>query len=98
MDYDESVIDGILHYRTTPDGKWKSFSLVSMTDKYISDQLLINNFRSQVDQFIADGHQENNKIGHIEQLIKQMQGVDISIRGNYVRYTTLQEVLQLLKG
>lgn len=23
MYYEESVIDGVLHYRTTPNGKWK---------------------------------------------------------------------------
>lgn len=35
MYYDEQVIDGVLHYRTTPNGEWKPFSLPGLTAKYL---------------------------------------------------------------
>jgi len=55
MYYQESVIDGILHYKTTPRGSWIPFSVTSMTNKYIASQLLVNELTEQLEQFYNDG-------------------------------------------
>jgi len=55
MYYQESVIDGILHYKTTPRGSWIPFSATSMTNKYIASQLLVNELTEQLEQFYNDG-------------------------------------------
>jgi hypothetical protein len=36
MYYEESVIDGVLHYRTIPEGEWEVFSLQQLTNLYCS--------------------------------------------------------------
>ena len=56
MFYEEKVIDGILHYKTSPRGSWIPFSATSMTNKYITSQLLVNELTEQVEQLIADGN------------------------------------------
>lgn len=33
MYYAEKIIDGVLHFKTTPNGKWKEFSKQSLTDR-----------------------------------------------------------------
>lgn len=33
MYYSEKVISGILHFRTTPDGEWKPFTLEGLTQR-----------------------------------------------------------------
>lgn len=40
MHYEESVIDGVLHYRTTPNGEWEIFSLQQLTNLYCSTKQL----------------------------------------------------------
>ena len=62
MYYEESVIDGVLHYRLSPESEWDAFSLPSMTNKYVSSQLVINELTERVEQLIADG----NKIDYSE--------------------------------
>ena len=32
MYYEEAVIDGVLHYRTTPDGKWIAKTAAQLTE------------------------------------------------------------------
>ena len=36
MYYEEKVIDGVLHYKTTPSGKWKPLSLEALTKRVIN--------------------------------------------------------------
>lgn len=60
MYYQESVIDGVLHYKTTPTSPWMPFSATSMTNKYIASQMLVKELTEQVSelasqQLIADG-------------------------------------------
>jgi hypothetical protein len=54
MYYSESVIDGVLHYKLSPESEWDAFSLPSMTNKYIASQIVINELTKQVEQLIAD--------------------------------------------
>ena len=54
MYYEESVIDGVLHYKTTPISPWLPFSTTSMTNKYVSSQIVIKELTEQVEQLIAD--------------------------------------------
>ena len=35
MFYEEEVIDGILCFRTMPNGRWKQFTLVDLTGEYL---------------------------------------------------------------
>lgn len=35
MYYEEKVINGILCSRTTPNGEWKQFTLVDLTNEYL---------------------------------------------------------------
>jgi len=35
MYYDEQVIEGILHWRSTPDGKWRKFTLRQLTERLV---------------------------------------------------------------
>ena len=62
MYYQESVIDGVLHYKTTPTSPWIAFSVTSMTSRYISSQMLVNELTEQVEQLIRD----SNKIDYSE--------------------------------
>jgi len=55
MYYEEQVIDGILHYKTTPNSKWESFSLTMLTNKYIQAQLQVIELNDMVDELIQDG-------------------------------------------
>ena len=36
MYYEEKVIDGVLHKRTTPDGAWVAFTSIELTEMYLS--------------------------------------------------------------
>lgn len=54
MYYEECIIDGILHYKTTPRGSWMPFSATLLTNKYVSSQFIINELTEQVEQLIAD--------------------------------------------
>ena len=54
MYYEESVIDGVLHFKTTPKSPWIPFSKVLLTSKYVASQLVINELTEQVEQLIAD--------------------------------------------
>lgn len=36
MYYEEQVIDGILHWRSTPDGKWEAFTAGQLTRKLMA--------------------------------------------------------------
>lgn len=35
MYYEESIIDGVLHIRSTPDGEWRKLSAEAITLKYM---------------------------------------------------------------
>jgi hypothetical protein len=54
MYYEQSVIDGVLHYKTTPTSSWMPFSAISMTNKYVCSQIVIKELTEQVEQLIAD--------------------------------------------
>ena len=54
MYYEESVIDGVLHYKLSPESPWLSFSATLLTNKYIASQLVIKELTEQVEQLIAD--------------------------------------------
>ena len=62
MYYQEQVIDGVLHYKTTPDSSWIPFSATSMTSKYVCSQMLVNELTETVEQLIRD----SNKIDYSE--------------------------------
>ena len=36
MFYEESVIDGVLHFKTTPDGEWRPINAATLTGMLIS--------------------------------------------------------------
>ena len=54
MYYEESVIDGVLHYKLSPGSPWKPFSVISMTRRDVCNQMIINDLEEQVEQLIAD--------------------------------------------
>jgi hypothetical protein len=33
--YEERVIDGVLHWRNTPDGEWTAYTAAQLTDRLI---------------------------------------------------------------
>lgn len=38
MYFEEKFINGILHFRTSPDGQWRAFSLEDLSGKYESER------------------------------------------------------------
>jgi hypothetical protein len=36
MFYEESVIDGVLHFKTTPEGEWRPITAATLTAMFIS--------------------------------------------------------------
>ena len=62
MYYEESVIDGVLHYKTTPTSPWMPFSPTLMTNKYVASQMIVNELTERVEQLIRD----SNKIDYSE--------------------------------
>lgn len=45
MYYAEKVIDGVLHCKTTPNGKWKPLSLESLTRRVIMAEKSLSEWR-----------------------------------------------------
>ena len=43
MYYAEKIIDGILHFRITPNGEWKEFSKEKLTEKVTQLRELLKN-------------------------------------------------------
>lgn len=43
MYYTEKVINGILHYKTTPTGKWKPVSIEELTRRVVSAEKTLSN-------------------------------------------------------
>ena len=39
MYYEEKIIDGALHHRSVPNGKWIPFTTKELTDMYIAARL-----------------------------------------------------------
>ena len=50
MYYEEKMIDGIIHYRGTPDGEWTPYTLKELSSRYVN--LMLNNEQLRVE--IAD--------------------------------------------
>lgn len=48
MYYDEKVIDGVLMYRTTPNGDWKQCSIHIMGAKILSQENIIKELRESI--------------------------------------------------
>ena len=61
MYYEESVVDGVLHYKLSPESRWIPCSALLLTNRYISSQIVIKELTEQVEQLIRDG----NKIDYM---------------------------------
>jgi hypothetical protein len=45
MYYVEKVINGVLHYKTTPNGKWKPVSTEVLTKRVIEAENTVSNWK-----------------------------------------------------
>ena len=105
MYYEESIIDGILHYRTNPNGKWESFSLTTMANKYVCSQIMINDLTEQVEQLIVDGNDipsiDSDKLSMIEMMLYNLRDLrNTPIDDGYLihKISAYEEILQILES
>ena len=54
MYYEESVIDGVLHYKLSSGSPWKPFSSADMTSRYVDNKIVIYELTERVEQLIRD--------------------------------------------
>ena len=45
MYYVEKVINGVLHYKTTPNGKWKPISVEELTKRVVEAERTLSNWK-----------------------------------------------------
>ncbi len=49
MDYEEKIIDGVLHFRNTPKGKFQAYSLEELTAWLINEQCLKECYKKEIE-------------------------------------------------
>lgn len=54
MYYAEEIINGVLCYKTTPDGDWTPLSLTVLTERLTDAKKLINDLQNQLFNFQED--------------------------------------------
>ena len=48
MYYEEKVIDGIMHFRTSPEGAWIKMSLEMLTTSYLQTKEQVKEFQAEL--------------------------------------------------
>ena len=58
MYYKEEVINGVLCFKTTPNGEWKQFTLEQLTNKIVNLKNEVSQLNKEL-EFVSDAHYKN---------------------------------------
>lgn len=70
MFHEEKIIDGLLHYRTMPDGEWTPYTAEQLTEKI---EKMKAEHSEQIGRYAA---MVRNRDRYIEELAAQIDGED----------------------